>query len=104
MHVKPYSPFYEDPQQLKMKIHEAIKYYEMPNYFSVDMFEQWINETGTPLNFITRVFHEAHLESELEAEKLLDILTRLWNITPRRELGGLSPMQKLNFEGHNQKE
>ena len=103
MNVKPMIPFYEDPVQLKTKVHDALKYYEINNSIDLVLLEQWINESNTPINFIMRVFQEASLESELEAEKLLDILTRLWNVTPRQELDGLSPLEKLDSRGHNDK-
>ena len=103
MAVKKTVPFYEDPQQLHTKISEALAYYELPDYITIDMLEHWINETNSPINFITKVFKEAYFESEMEAEKLLDLLTRLWNVTPRRELGGVSPQQKLASEMFNQK-
>lgn len=96
-------PFYEDPQQLHKKISEALLYYELPEYFSIEILQNWINETNSPINFITKVFKEAYFESEIEAEKLLDLLTRLWNVTPRRELGGVSPQQKLASEMFNKK-
>jgi hypothetical protein len=88
-------PFYEDPGQLNKKIREALQYYELPEEITVYVLQEWINETNNPVLFITRVFNEAHFASEVEAEKLLDLLTRLWNATPRRELGGISPQQKL---------
>jgi hypothetical protein len=63
------------------------------------VLQGWINETNSPVQFISRVFSEAHFDSEFEAEKLLDLLTRLWNATPRGELGGISPREKLNSSG-----
>lgn len=88
-------PFYEDQAQLHNKVQEALRYYELPEQVTVSVLTRWINETNSPVHFITRVFNAAHFESELEAEKLLDLLTRLWNATPRHELGGISPQQKL---------
>ena len=98
MSVKQTVPFYEDPEQLNRKIQEALAYYEIPEEVGVEVLQRWINETKSPINFITRVFTIAYFESETEAEKLLDLLTRLWNVTPRGELGGLSPQQKLVSE------
>lgn len=95
MSVKKMVPFYEDPLQLNRKVSDALKYYELPDSVTIVVLQRWINETTSPLAFINRVFDEAHFDSELEAEKLLDLMTRLWNITPRQELGGLSPQQKL---------
>lgn len=92
---KKFLPFYEDPIQLNKKIQEALRYYELPEQVTVLVLQEWINETTSPAQFITRVFNEAYFESETEAEKLLDLLTRLWNVTPRKELGGISPRQKL---------
>lgn len=95
MPVKKMAPFYEDPEQLNRKIQEALLYFELPEQVTVPVLQEWINETSSPVQFITRVFNEAHFESEFEAEKLLDLLTRLWNATPRQELGGASPQQKF---------
>jgi|SRR3989338_1389757 len=95
MSVKKFVPFYEDSLQLKRKIEKALRYYEIPDEIDTVVLEEWINETQSPVQFISRVFNEAYIESETEAEKLLDLLTRLWNVTPRREFGGMSPQQKL---------
>ena len=97
MPVKKMIPFYEDQLQLNQKVEQALRYYELPEEVTVPMLQSWINETKSPINFITRVFNEAYFESEIEAEKLLDLLTRLWNVTPRVELDGLSPQQKLGL-------
>lgn len=99
MSVKDNFALREQPEQIKSTVDAALRYYEMPQNVSLSVLEDWINETNTPVMFITRVFQQARLESEIEAEKLLDILTRLWNVTPRRELGGLSPLERMNTEG-----
>ena len=96
MSVKKRIPFYEDSTQLNRKIQGALRYYEFPEQVTLYVLQEWINETNSPVQFITRVFNEAHFESEFEAEKLLDLLTRLWNATPRGELGGVSPREKLS--------
>ncbi|HBH46137.1 MAG: hypothetical protein A2445_00995 [Candidatus Jacksonbacteria bacterium RIFOXYC2_FULL_44_29] len=96
MAVKKRVQFFEDSSKLKNTVTSALKYYELPGEINLKVLENWIGETATPLVFIGRVFEQARLESELEAEKLLDILTRLWNITPRPELGGMSPFEKQN--------
>ena len=103
MNVKNRPLLLEEATQLKERISGALEYYEVPTDVDLSVLNNWIIEADNPMNFITRVFHEAHFESEIEAEKLLDLMTRLWNITPRKELGGLSPQQKLNAEMHKKR-
>jgi len=95
MSVKQYNFFYEEPELLRKKIAEALKYYEFPEEINLDVLQEWISGSNSPLYFITRVFQGACIETDAEAEKLLDLLSRLWNITPRNELGGVSPQQKM---------
>ena len=95
MSVKQYNFFYEEPELLRKKIVEALKYYEFPEEINLDVLQEWISGSNSPLYFITRVFQGACIETDAEAEKLLDLLSRLWNITPRNELGGVSPQQKM---------
>lgn len=102
MSVKKLPYFFEDPKQLHKKVVGALDYYELPEEVTLERLEQWIDESVSPAHFIAYVFKEAYFESETEAEKLLDLLTRLWNVTPRRELGGLSPQQKLVSPGGDQ--
>ncbi|MBI4359918.1 MAG: hypothetical protein HY564_02405 [Candidatus Jacksonbacteria bacterium] len=103
MSVKKLIPLTEDRNELRQKIGAALLYYELPKEINIDVLEHWINDTNSPLPFITKVFKHAYFESETEAETLLSLLTRLWNVTPRRELGGLSPEQKLASELINSK-
>lgn len=103
MSVKKLIPLTEDPQEIRNKVAAALRYYELPKDITIDVLEEWINQTNTPLPVITRVFNQAYFESEAEAETLLSLLTRLWNVTPRKELGGLSPEQKLASELINPK-
>lgn len=98
MSVKKLIPLTEDRYELRDKIGAALLYYELPKEITIDVLESWINDTGSPLPFIARVFKHAYFESDTEAETLLSLLTRLWNVTPRRDLGGLSPEQKLASE------
>ncbi len=104
MSVKKLIPLTEDRAQLREKVASALRYYELPKEITIDVLEEWINETTTPLPIITRIFKHAYFESEVEAETLLSLLTRLWNVTPRRELNGLSPEQKLATELINPKD
>ena len=97
MSVKKEPFFYEDPQQLKNKVAQALKYYEVPEEINLEVLEEWIAEANNPIFFIIRVFEEAYFESETEAGKLIDLLARLWNVTPRKELDGMSPQQKLSL-------
>ena len=101
MSVKKLAPLTEDPQQLKKKLAIALRYYELPSTINGAVLHKWVNESENPMHFISRVFQDAYFESELEAEKLLDLLTRLWNATPRSELGGLSPQQKFAVDSYN---
>jgi len=86
MNVKKNTILREKPQQLYNKIEKALEYYELPEDITVTLLQKWINQTPSPVNFISRVFNEANFQSELEAEKLLDLLTRLWNTTPRSQI------------------
>jgi len=96
MNVKPKFSLYEDPIKLKTKIEDALRYYEMPKTLNVSKLKNWVQNTTSPAQFISRVFESAYFESELEAEKLLDLLVRFWNSTPRKELGGSSPQDQIN--------
>ena len=95
MSVKQQALQYEDPRYLNEKLKEALIYFEVADTLSIPVLKQWVQETTNPVHFIARVFTEAYFESEIEAEKLLELLTRFWNVTPRNELGGLSPQEKF---------
>ena len=103
MNVKQKYPYLEDPKYLNSKIQEALLYYELSEEITLEVLQKWINSTDNPIPFVSQVLKEAYFESEIEAAKLVDLLTRLWNVTPRRELGGLSPQQKLASVLYNQK-